>query len=190
MTTPPDPLPIPPVSVDADPATAQAPEAKSTGRPVLHLKGPLPAAPANEFNEVEPPARTLTIKAPPKVRNMYWCDLWTDAVKPEFWKRRPVIVISYENGMTAPCLVVPVTTQAPRENPWAYQLPVNYVQPGLDCWAICNHLLTVSPVRLTTVGGKVPRLTDVEFEPILRLVYARLPALSATPQQAPQAAPK
>lgn len=128
-----------------------------------------------EIDETAPPAGVLTLKAAPAVRNVYWCSLWTDAVKPEFWKRRPVIVVSYKNSLHGPCLVVPLTTQPQPANLWAHKLTVNYVAPGTDTWAVCNHLLTVSPVRLSSVKGKVPRLSVDEFAPILAKVLGWLP---------------
>ena len=128
-----------------------------------------------EIDETASPAGALTLKAAPAVRNVYWCSLWTDAVKPEFWKRRPVIVVSYKNSLHGPCLVVPLTTQPQPANLWAHKLAVNYVAPGTDTWAVCNHLLTVSPVRLSSVKGKVPRLSVDEFAPILAKVLGWLP---------------
>jgi mRNA interferase MazF len=128
-----------------------------------------------DIDETAPPAKSATLKAAPTIRNVYWCALWCDAVKPEFWKRRPVIVISYKNSLHGPCLVVPLTTQSQPANPWAHQLVVNYITPGIDTWAVCNHLLTVSPARLSSVKGKVPRLTVEEFAPILTKVLDWLP---------------
>ena len=58
----------------------------------------------------KPPWVAPRIKAAPKIRQIYWCDYWQDARLPEMWKTRPVIVVSYKNTLTGPCLVVPVST--------------------------------------------------------------------------------
>ncbi|WP_200909976.1 type II toxin-antitoxin system PemK/MazF family toxin [Azospirillum thiophilum] len=129
------------------------------------------------IDEADAKERAIVIKAAPAIRNLYWCDLWTDAVKPEFWKRRPVIVISYKNMLHTPCLVVPLTTKPQAGNRWAHKLTVNYVDANIEAWAVCNHLLTVSPARLSSVKGKVPRLTEAEFHPILAKVLDWLPKL-------------
>jgi mRNA interferase MazF len=100
---------------------------------------------ANLIDEAEAPEHANRIKAAPDIRNIYWCGLWTDAVKPEFWKRRPVIVVSYKNTLYGPCLVVPLTTLAQPGNKWTHKLTRNYVDPTVDAWVVCNHLLTVSP---------------------------------------------
>jgi mRNA interferase MazF len=129
------------------------------------------------IDETEAPEHANRIKSAPDIRNVYWCELWTDARKPEFWKRRPVIVVSYKNTLPGPCLVVPLTSKQQPGNPWAYKLPYNYVSPGLDSWAICNHLMTVSVARLSAVKGTVPRLNEAEFHPILVKVLSWLPKI-------------
>ena len=63
----------------------------------------------------KPPWVPPRIKAAPKIRQIYWCDYWKDARLPEMWKTRPVIVVSYKNTLTGPCLVVPVSTE-PQDN--------------------------------------------------------------------------
>ena len=100
------------------------------------------------------------------------------AIPPDFSKRRPVIVVSYRNSLTGPILVVPITTQAQRDNGWAVKLTRNPT-PGETCdvWAVCNHLYTVACARLTATHGVVPRLTAAEFRPVHELVLKWLPAL-------------
>jgi mRNA interferase MazF len=60
----------------------------------------------------KPPWVPPRIKAAPKIRQVYWCDLWRDARLPEMWKTRPVIVVSYKNTLTGACLVLPVQANA------------------------------------------------------------------------------
>ena len=128
-------------------------------------------------NVTAPPARHK-IKATPNIRNVYYCGFPDAALPPEFSKRRPVIVVSYKNSLTGPVLVVPITTQAQSGNTWAVKLARNPT-PGETCdvWVVCNHLYTVSCVRLSATHGTVPRLTAVEFRPVHELILKWLPAL-------------
>jgi mRNA interferase MazF len=66
------------------------------------------------------------IIAAPKIRQLYWCDFWQDAMLPEMWKTRPVIVVSYKNALYGPCLVVPTSTDPQTDNPWAHRLSVTF----------------------------------------------------------------
>lgn len=117
------------------------------------------------------------LKATPAIRNVYSCRFPEAVLPPEFPKRRPVIVMSWKNSLTGPTLVVPITTQHRPDNPWAVKLARN-PSPGETCevWAVCNHLYTVSCLRLSATHGKVPRLTPEEFRPILDLVMKWMPA--------------
>jgi mRNA interferase MazF len=117
----------------------------------------------------------------PRLGNVYWCEFPTDARKPEFWKTRPVIVVSYANTLLGPVLVVPLTTKTQPGNKWAYALPKNPVpRENRASWAVCNHLYTVSCSRLSPIHGKVVRLDEAERKPIIDLVR-RWVASSETP---------
>ncbi len=117
-----------------------------------------------------PPVRHW-IKATPAIRNAYYCGFSEAALRPEFSKRRPVIVVSYKNSLTGPVLVAPVTTQPQPGNMWAVKLARNPT-PGETCdvWAVCNHFYTVSCERLSATHGTVPRLTAAEFRPVHELI--------------------
>ena len=80
---------------------------------------PAPKAPQPEE---QPPRVRPRIIAAPKIRQLHWCDFWRDAHLPEFWKTRPVVVVSYKNLLHGPCLVVPCSTESQDRNPWAYML--------------------------------------------------------------------
>ena len=73
-------------------------------------------------NAQKPPWVKPRIIAAPKIRQIYWCDFWTDAHLPEMWKTRAVVVMSYKNKLHGPCLVVPISTEPQNDNPWAYKL--------------------------------------------------------------------
>ncbi len=122
-------------------------------------------------DELDAPAHLNKIKAAPKLGNVYWCQFPADARKPEFWKTRPVVVISYANSLLGPVLVVPLTTKDQGANKWAFRLEANPVpKDSRPSSAVCNHLYTVACSRLVPIQGKVPRLTGAELEPIIQRV--------------------
>jgi len=123
--------------------------------------------------EQPPPGVAPRIIAAPKLRQLYWCEFWHDARLPEMWKTRPVVVLSYKNTLHGPCLVIPTTTQPQGDSPWAFQLSGNV--DGQISWAICNHLYTVSPSRFSQIRGRIPRISEKEFNEILRRVNDWLP---------------
>lgn len=113
------------------------------------------------------------ISAAPKIRQVYWCDFWRDAMLPEMWKRRPVIVTSYKNTLFGPCLVIPLSTNPQDQNAWSHKLSVQF--EGIQAWAVCNHLSTVSPSRFSDFSGRIPLVPEVDFNAILALVGRWLP---------------
>ncbi len=133
-------------------------------------------APKGPQPEQKPPRVQPRIIAAPKLGQVYWCDFWRDAQLPEMWKTRPVVVVSYKNLLHGPCLVVPTTTEPQGSSPWAYPLPRDIID-GQGNWAVCNHLYTVAPSRLSQVKGRIPKLSDKEFNEVLKRVLAWLPTL-------------
>jgi mRNA interferase MazF len=123
--------------------------------------------------EQKPPRVQPRIIAAPKHGQLYWCDFWRDAQLPEMWKTRPVMVLSYKNTLSGPCLVVPLSTEPQGHSPWAWELTVSI--DGRKNWVVCNHLYTIAPSRLTQVARKPPRVPDSEFNEILKRVMAWLP---------------
>ena len=116
------------------------------------------------------PEASNRITVAPKLGNVYWCEFPADARKPEFWKTRPVIVVSYANTLLGPVLVVPLTTKPQPGNKWAYALPRTPVpRERRASWAVCNHLYTVSCSRLSPIHGKVGRLNEEERKPVIEL---------------------
>ncbi|MFA4939399.1 type II toxin-antitoxin system PemK/MazF family toxin [Brevundimonas sp.] len=128
-----------------------------------------------------PSAQTLKLKAAPAVRQMYWCDFWSDSTTPEMGKKRPVVIVSYKNSLHGVALVVPTSTD-PQEGAsarWAHKLSF---QPdgARDSWVVCNHLYTVSTKRLEPLKGTaIPRLSEDEFHQILTLIQAWMPQIPA-----------
>jgi mRNA interferase MazF len=114
------------------------------------------------------------IKAAPKIRQIYWCDFWTDARLPEMWKKRPVIIISYRNRLYGPCLVLPTSSQPQDDNPWACKISQQF-DGARNSWAICNQLYTVSPSRLTAFPNPIPLVSVEDFNAVLALLLRWLP---------------
>ncbi len=123
--------------------------------------------------ERQPPRVQPRIKAAPRHGQIYWCDFWLDAQLPEMWKTRPVVVISYKNTLSGPCLVVPTTTKPQGSSPWAWEMSLSI--DGQMSWVVCNHLYTIAPSRLTQIKGTIPRVPSPEFNEILKCVMAWLP---------------
>ena len=128
-------------------------------------QGPLP--------EVRPPKVPPRIIAAPRLRQLYWCDFWRDAHLPEMWKTRPVVIVSYKNGLHSPCLVVPTSTEPQGMNPWAVELSSSI--DGQRSWAVCNQPSTIAPSRLSQAKGKIPLISEADFNQILARLFAWLP---------------
>jgi hypothetical protein len=92
-------------------------------RDPLNLRGPQPPA-GGSVSDDEPaaPAGRVVLASAPKIRAVYWCRFWRDALRPEFYKNRPVVVVSRDNRLDGPALVVPLTTKPQGGNKWAYKL--------------------------------------------------------------------
>lgn len=124
----------------------------------------------------KPPRIKAQIKSAPKIKQLYWCDFPNDAHLPEFWKRRPVIIISYKrHTLTGAATIVPCSTQDQTGNPWAFEL--NTSMTGEQSWAICDKISTVAVSRLTADRSGIPQLQDQEFNKMLELVLNWLPKL-------------
>ena len=123
--------------------------------------------------ETRPPAFPPHLKAAPKIRQMYWCDFPQDAHLPEFWKRRPVLILSKTAKLHGSVTVLPFTTKSQPDNPQAYPLasPID----GQRTWVICDYLTTVAVSRLHMPGRAVPRIGQDDFNRIVALALQGLP---------------
>jgi len=122
-----------------------------------------------------PPRIKPSIKAAPKIRQIYWCEFWKDALLPEMWKTRPVIIISYKHKLHGHCLIIPTSSQPQDDNEWAYKISVQIEGSGINSWAICNQPYTVSTSRLKLVHKKIPVLPENDFNQILEKLNKWLP---------------
>jgi mRNA interferase MazF len=103
---------------------------------------------------------------------MYWCDFSSDAHLPEFYKTRPVVVISHKNTMTGRCIVVPMTTKKPTDKS---AIPLSASLDGRESWAVCDHIYTIAASRLHAHHGKIARLAEKELGEILKLAHKQFP---------------
>jgi mRNA interferase MazF len=129
--------------------------------------------------QASPPRVPARLKAVPRIRQFYWCDFPNDAHLPEFWKRRPVIIISFRNTLSGAVTVVPCSSQHQRSNPWAFALTTSI--DGAASWAICDKPKTIAVSRLSVDQSGINRLPETEFHAMLALMLKWLPALPAVP---------
>lgn len=122
-----------------------------------------------------PPKVAPRLVAAPKIRQLLWCDFPQDAQLPEFWKRRPVIVLSYRNTLHGAVTVIPCSTQAQPGNAWAF--PLRTTIDGRAAWAICDKPSTVAVSRLLPDRSGIARMPEDEFHELLKLVLEWLPKI-------------
>lgn len=133
--------------------------------------------PAHE--QAAPPRIAPRLIGAPKIRQLLWCDFPQDAQLPEFWKRRPVIVLSYRNTLHGAVTVVPCSTQAQPGNRWAF--PLQTTIDGRAAWAVCDKITCVAVSRLLPDKRGIVRMPAAEFDAMLRLVLEWLPVPVAPP---------
>jgi len=126
-------------------------------------------------DHLPPPRVPPKVKAAPRIRQIYWCRLPTDAKLPELWKVRPVIIVSYRITLHGAVTVIPTTTVEQAENHWAYKLRTS-LDPSKVSWAICDKSMTVAVSRLQP-HRTIPRITEEEFSEVIKLLLEWLPRL-------------
>ncbi len=126
-------------------------------------------------DEITPPRVQPRLKAAPKTGQVYWCDFPLDAQLPEFWKTRPVVVLSAKAHLYGIALVVPLSTKAQPDNPLAHPFPGVLKDGGDTSWAICSHPTTVAVSRLSVHRGRIVRVPDDALQAILRIVHGTIP---------------
>lgn len=141
----------------------------------------------NAHIQEAPPRVAPRLKGAPKIRQLFWCDFPQDAQLPEFWKRRPVIILSYRNTLHGAVTVIPCSTQAQPGNQWAF--PLQTTIDGRAAFAICDKMTTVAVSRLVPDKEGIVRMPEAEFNDMLGLVLSWLPKLPVPPDL-PAAAPE
>ena len=120
-----------------------------------------------------PPRIKPKLKSAPKVRQLYWCDFPKDAQLPEFWKRRPVIILSYKNTLHGAVTIIPCSTQPQQNSKWAF--PLNTTIDGKSAWAVCDKPTTVAVSRLIPDESGIKSLPDDEFNKMLNIFLEWIP---------------
>ena len=116
---------------------------------------------------------TSGIRHAPRIRQVYWCAYPADTVKPEFSKKRPVVVISKKSNRHGVVTVVPVTTAPQDDNRFAVRIVSPFT--GRCVWVICNHVTTVAVSRLEAHRSSAPRVRQDDFTRIVEKVLGNLP---------------
>ena len=130
------------------------------------------------MTEIEAPPRIKPkLKSAPKIRQLYWCDFPKDAQLPEFWKRRPVVIVSFRNTLFGCVTAVPCSTQAQKDNPFAF--PLRTTIDGRAAWAICDKPTTVAVSRLIPDKNGIARIPEDEFNGLLALLLKWLPSIDS-----------
>lgn len=127
--------------------------------------------------ETPPPRIAPKIKSAPKVRQLYWCDFPKDAQLPEFWKRRPVIIISIKNTLYSTATVIPCTTSPQKPNTPSFALTTTIDER--NGWAVCDKPTTVAVSRLVPDKQGIIRMPEAEFDAMMRVVFSCLPRLQS-----------
>ena len=113
------------------------------------------------------------LKSAPKIRQLYWCDFPKDAQLPEFWKSRPVIIVSYRNTLSGSVTVIPCSTEPQDANQWAVAIKTAFTAE--KSWAICDKPYTVAVSRLSMHRDGIKRLPESEFNAIITKLMDWLP---------------
>jgi uncharacterized protein YifN (PemK superfamily) len=117
-----------------------------------------------------------------------WCAFSEDAPLPEFRGEHPVIVVQSAKDLKDTCVVIPMTSVHHNAAPTVYKLKRQYnpAAKGVDSWAICSHLYTVSQSRLRPFQHRgyqaVPKISDDDLDGIVACIRAGFPRIFAPPQ--------
>jgi mRNA interferase MazF len=123
----------------------------------------------------KPPRKQPSIRSAPRVGQVYYCDFQEDALLPEFWKQRPVVIVSGNATLSGIVTIVPLTTKSQPSNKLACQLQTVLKVDEIS-WAICRHVTSVATSRLSLIKGKAPKVMNDDLQNILRLVRTTIPA--------------
>lgn len=123
--------------------------------------------------EQKPPRVKPSIKFAPKIKQLYWCKFPLDAQLPEFWKNRPVVILSYNNSLTGKVSIIPCSSQDQKDNKWAIKLTKTI--DGKDSWAICDNIMTIAVSRLSMAQDGIKLVSEEDMQKILYLVHKQFP---------------
>ena len=112
--------------------------------------------------------QNISIKASPKVGQVYWCDFPEDMNAPEFTKLRPVVIISRKNYLKGHVYCLPITTKKQSSDKESHKIEING-------WVVCNHVYTFATRRLSVPGRRIPNIPYDDFQQILAKFHNTFP---------------
>ncbi len=124
------------------------------------------------IDERQPPRVEPKVRSAPRIRQIYWCDFPDDAQLPEFWKRRPVLILSRTSKLHGCVTVLPLTTKSQPDNHMAYPIKIPDMRIS---WVICDYLTTVAVSRLHLSENYAKRVKQDDFNKIVDLARKNLP---------------
>ena len=134
-----------------------------------------------EMQHREWPKRfTVTIKAAPRVGNLYWCAFHDERHihVPEMWKIRPVVIVSRQNSLRGKATVLPFSTSERNAyGAFAFEASAEtqrLLGSATRTWILCDHPVTVATSRLSQIKGKVPKLHRDDLAAVLELMLKNL----------------
>jgi mRNA interferase MazF len=120
-----------------------------------------------------PPRRgQLSLAKAPRPRELYWARFPEDAELPEFWKERPVVVLSSKASLSSTVFVVPCTSVQQGDNAWSVRLDSSI--DGRESWAICDKPTSLAVTRLRPQKGG-PRVSEQDFARIISHISSIFP---------------
>ncbi|KAA6406198.1 type II toxin-antitoxin system PemK/MazF family toxin [Candidatus Tokpelaia sp.] len=132
------------------------------------------------MEEEKPPYKKPSLKSAPRIRQILACRFPNGAaafpngaILPEFYKMRPVLIISKKARLDGIVTILPLTTSPQNSNPAAYKI-ISGITPK-QSWIICNYITSVSVARLSAERRIVPYLPEGEFAQVLALMHSFLP---------------
>jgi len=131
-----------------------------------------------------------------RFQQAYWVDFPHDAYAPEFVGEHPGVVIRSAGNLNEPCVVIPLTSRDQGARPHTYKLAHNpNPRSSSDCWAVCDHLYTVSLGRLRPFLNRFkqnsyPKVTDLDMHEITKRVKTALDTLYASAATPPTPEPE
>lgn len=131
---------------------------------------------SDEYATEKPTQKKILIKTAPAIRQFFWCNFPNpqDVHLPEFWKKRPVIILSHRNKINGSVIVVPCTTaEENMHNEWAVKLEQSI--NDVTSYAICDKITTIATSRLSLPVGGCVRALQSDFDEILKKIYTFLP---------------
>jgi mRNA interferase MazF len=124
------------------------------------------------YDDSAPPRIPSALTKPPRIKEIFWCQFPRDAELPEFWKVRPVVVLSRKVDLNGTVFVVPCTSCDQKGSSDAVEISTTIGGP--KTWAICDKPVSVAVSRLRPPKGK-PEVTDRELTEIVRKVALLMP---------------